>query len=116
MPVIGWLQYADHQVAPIWRSVTFVISDLQIGLGLVEESPQRAALVWAQLEEGTHVADGNDQGMPRRHGVRIPNDDAVLVASNDARSRQLAERASHFEPDRSIDEGRNTVRMTLRIP
>ena len=22
MPVIGWLQYADHQVAPIWRSVT----------------------------------------------------------------------------------------------
>jgi hypothetical protein len=97
-------------------TVRFVISDLQIGLGLVQESPQRAALVWAQLEEGTHVAEGNDQGMPRRHGVRIPNDDAVLVASNDARSRQLAERASHFEPDRSIDEGRNTVRMTLRIP
>jgi hypothetical protein len=40
----------------------------------------------------------------------------VFVASNDARSRQLAERASHFEPAQSIDESRNTVRMTLRMP
>ena len=28
MPVIGWLQYADHQVDPIWRSVTNALDKL----------------------------------------------------------------------------------------
>jgi hypothetical protein len=108
----GGRAIVDADVVTVW----LVVPDLQIGLGLVQESPQRAAFVRAQFEEGTHVAEGNDQGMPRRHRVRIPDDDAVLVASNDARSRKFTERASHFEPAQSIDESRNTVRMTLRMP
>jgi len=62
------------------------------------------------------VSDWDDQGMPQRHGVRIPDDDAELVAGNDALGWQFAERASHFRSDQTVDESRNTVHPALSMP
>ncbi|MFY7916517.1 MAG: hypothetical protein ACOVPA_17820 [Rubrivivax sp.] len=47
-----------------------------------------------------------------RHGVRISNDDIVLVARHDARRGQIAKWAIQFGSDQTVDERRFTMRMT----
>jgi hypothetical protein len=85
----GSAALVDADVVTVWPFVP----SLQTGLGLVQEGEQRPAFLSIQLKEGAHTAAGKDQGVPRRHRVRIPSDNAVFVACIDTRRRQFAERA-----------------------